>query len=68
MGCAGTSVTIVPAVEGMAQLYSETIYSVVTKDSIMYIFEKPPTVVNDSIVGERRSIPIFNVAYASTPK
>lgn len=67
VGCTSTSVTIVPTGKGKAQLCSETIYSVVTKDSTMYIFEKPPTVVNDTIVGELRSIAVSDVAYASTP-
>jgi hypothetical protein len=64
LGCYSSTI-VGPTDNGKVRLLSNRILFVVTKDSVKYIFDKKPIVVNDTIVGEFRSIPISNVSYAS---
>ena len=50
MGCY-SSVLIDPTGEEKEKMYSGEIQAVITKQGTKYWFEKPPTIVNDAIVG-----------------
>ena len=68
------SVMVEPTGEGKEKIYSDRVSCVITKDGTEYEFEKAPTIVNDTIVGEVKipmepgftrkevSIPLSNVA------
>ena len=76
MGCYG-SVLIDPKGDESARVYSDEIKFVLTKDGTKYVFEKPPVIVNDTIVGEvkvpvaegmmtkKLSVPLSDVAEVS---
>jgi hypothetical protein len=60
-----TSTVVEPIGEGKDRMLSHRILYVVTKDSIKYVFDNAPSIINDTIVNEFRLIPISHVAYAS---
>jgi hypothetical protein len=70
MGCYSTSALTDPRGAEKNQLYSGQIQSVVTMDGKKYQFNKPPIIINDTIVGEaetrvtalQASIPTSDVA------
>jgi hypothetical protein len=64
MGCY-TSTVVEPIGEGKDRMLSHRILYVVTKDSIKYVFDNAPWIINDTIVNEFRSIPLSQIAYAS---
>ena len=76
MGCY-SSVLVNPGGDEKAKMYSNDIKNVTTKDGTKYVFEKPPVIVNDTIVGEVKvpvaegmmtkkiSVPLSDVAEVS---
>jgi hypothetical protein len=64
LGCYSSTI-VEPTDNGKVRLLSNRILYVVTNDGVKYTFDKAPCVVNDTICGEFRSIPISNVSYAS---
>jgi hypothetical protein len=64
MGCY-TSIIVEPTGDGKNLLRSHRIGYLVSKDSVKYVYDKPPIIVNDTIVGEFTSVPLAHVSYAS---
>ena len=50
--------------QGKVQILTGRILYVVTKDSVKYVFQTTPPIVNDTLVNEFRAIPISDIAYA----
>jgi hypothetical protein len=64
MGCY-TSMVVEPVGEGKDRMLSHRILYVATKDNMKYVFENAPSIVNDTLVNEFRSIPLSQIAFAS---